>query len=205
MDVFINSNLPEQSQKLKKFLNPKVIFIILGIVVLVEIVYAVKVLTSPVAPPPSRATQAVSASSGGAITLNSAKTTYKVKEPVSVSVDISTGGKRIGGGDVIIRFDPKVLEATPAGLVTGQVFGEYPLKSVDPKAGVIAISGISSSEEGFSGSGQFAIVNFRAKAAGTTPLTIEYQKDSTTDSNLVEISTSQDILENIRNLQLTIQ
>lgn len=206
MDVFINQNLPEQPKRVKRlFAHPKIIFVVLGLVILIEIIYAVKVLSSPVAPPPPKTTQAAIVSSGGSISLNSPKTSYKVKEVVAVTVDINTGGKRIGGADLIIRFDPKVLEATPAGLLAGPTFDEYPLKFVDAKNGLISISGISSSGNGFSGSSLFATLNFRAKAAGTTPLTVEYQKDSTTDSNLVEISSSKDILENVRNLQLTVQ
>lgn len=206
MDTFISSNLPDNPQKAKKFLShPKIIFAILGAIILFELIYAVKVLNTPVASQSQKKTQAAVKTSGGTISLNSAKTSYKVKEQVSVTIGVETGGKVVGGADVIIHFDPKVLEATPSAILEGKIFGEYPLKSVDNKNGLISISGITTSGEGFTGLGEFATLNLRAKAVGNTSLTVEYQKNSTTDSNLVEAATSKDVLENIRNLQLTVQ
>lgn len=197
-------DLNVQLNNQQKRFNPKIIFIILGIILLVEVVYAIRVLTAP-APtsPPPVVTDVQKA--GGKISLNTPKTNFVVKEVVPVSVMVDTGGHTLSGADLIIRYDPKILEATKGAGVKGKIFDEYPLMSVDTKNGLIAISGISNLQ-GFVGSGQFAIINLKAKSPGKTILTIDFaDKNVTTDSNLVEATTSKDILEQAESISLEVR
>ncbi len=190
------------------FAGPKIIFAILGVVVLAEVVYAVRTLNTStpafVSSPPVAKVN-VQKEVPGKISLSASKTSYKVEETIPVSVMVDSGGHSLDGADLIIRFDPKVLEATPGSLIAGSIFDEYPLLSVDAKAGIISASGVSSLRPGFKGVGQFIIVGFKAKVKGNTSLTIDFTKDSTSDSNLVEKGTSKDILEIVDNLDIDIQ
>ncbi|OGE29599.1 hypothetical protein A2867_00355 [Candidatus Daviesbacteria bacterium RIFCSPHIGHO2_01_FULL_40_11] len=214
LKVYTNIRMSSQSNKrqmLEKIKNlfsgPKIIFTILGIVVLLEVVYAAKVLTSPTpSPPPTGKSRAGIQLSAGKISLITPKTNYQVAEVVPVSVMIDTGSHTIDGVDLIVRFDPKALEATTAGLTKGGILNEYPLMAVDAEAGLISISGTGSSDEGFTGTGQFATLNLRGKIPGRTSLTIDFIKEGvTTDSNIVDFVTSKDILGSVANLELNIK
>lgn len=193
--------------KFKKFLaGPKIIFVILGIILVIEIIYAVSVLSTPTPAPPLPVieTSTSSEKTPGRISLISAEKTLKVGNTLSVSVNIDTGGHFVDGVDLIVRFDPKVMEATPGGLAKGTILDEYPLLSLDERKGAISISGISSLKKGYRGSGEFATLIFKAKARGRTNIVVDFKKGSTTDSNLVENTASKDILDTVDNLELNI-
>lgn len=203
-----NINVQVFSQeKPTKFLSlPKIIFIILGLIVLVEVVYAVKVLITPSpAPVISLSKQTAIQKGVSKISLTTSKATFNINKVVPVAVMVDTGNRSISGADLIVRFDPKILDITSSGLVKGAIFNEYPLISADSKTGMITISGISNEKSGFKGTGQFAMINFKAKSAGKASLTIDSKKGSTANSNLVDIDTSKNILETVDNLEITIQ
>lgn len=181
----------------------KIIFAILGIVLLGEFIYAVRVLTSPIPSPPPKSPSIQK--TVGKISLTVPKTSFSVTEVVPVSVIVDTAGQTVDGVDLVVHFDPKILEASSAGMIQGRIFDEYPAVLVDSKKGLIAISGIASLENSFKGTGTFAAINLRAKTPGKTSLIIDFQKGSTTDSNLVETATSKDILEVVDNLELDIR
>lgn len=203
MDNF-NIEINDQLKKTKSFFSgPKIIFVILGAILIVEFVYAVKTLTLPTPPPVVR--KATIQKGVGKITLNVPKTVYRVNEVIPVSVRLDSGGRTLDGADLIIRFDPRVLEATPGSLIAGSIFDEYPLLSADMKKGLVSVSGVNSTRVGFKGTGQFITVNFKARAKGNTSLIIDFEKGSTSDSNLVETGTSKDILEEVGNLELSVQ
>lgn len=197
-------------KKIKTFLSlPKAIFLILGIILLIELIYAVRVLIIPVPTPRpvnSAVNQVVTQHKAGRISLVASKKIYRVNEVVPVSVLVNTGGSMLDGVDLIVHFNPKILQATPAGLVKGKILDDYPTLAVDSNKGLISISGISNVKNGYEGTGLFALINLRAKAPGATSLTIDFQgKAVTTDSNLVESTTSKDILEQVDNLELNVQ
>lgn len=186
------------------FSGHKIVFAILGVVLLAEVIYAAKILIFSTPPPPPARKTGIQ-QTAGKISLTTPKTNYKVNEIVPVSVIIDTGGRTVDGVDLVVRFDPKVLEATPGGLVKSGIFDEYPLVALDKKTGLISISGVSSLSKGYTGIGQFATLNLRAKFSGKTALTIDFNKGSTTDSNLTEVGTSRDLLEVVGNLELIVQ
>lgn len=188
----------------KFFSGPKIIFAILGIIILAEVVYAVRALSTPVSPP-APVKKVTTVVSSGKISLNTPKKIYAVGEVIPVSVTIDSGGHSLNGADLIVHFDPKVLEASTGALIAGSIFDEYPLLSVDAKKGLLSVSGVDSLRPGFKGIGKFIFVNFRAKAKGAAFLTIDFTKGSTSDSNLVDKGTSKDILEKVDNLDVNIQ
>lgn len=190
----------------KFFIGPKIIFLVLGIAILIEAIYAVKVLTAPIpAPPPFSTSNDNVQLSGGSILLNTGKTNIALGETVSIKVLIATGGHILDGADVIMRFDPKIFEASQTGLIKGRIFDEYPLVSINSNSGVVSVSGVNSLKNGFKGTGQFMSLNLKAKAKGKSVVTVDYQQNSTSDSNLVEANTSRDILESVGRLELNVQ
>lgn len=200
MDNQTVPNIPKPSI-LKRLSLPKLIFIILGVVIVVELIFAVKSLRQT-APSPTKKLLPVS---GGSISLVSQKREYKVGDVVPVSVRVSTGGHPTDGTDLILKFDPKVLEATRSALRAGKIYSEYPLMSVDP-AGLIRISGIATlKDKVFNGIGVLAFIDFKARSAGKTALTVEFTQGKTDDSNIVEAKSAKDILEKAYNLELTVK
>ncbi|MBI4035998.1 hypothetical protein HY383_03535 [Candidatus Daviesbacteria bacterium] len=208
VQVFSQQNNQKKFDKVKNFLTiPRVVFSILGIIVLIEVISVVKVLItrSSSVVTQTNNNQVSMVSTISKISLNTTKTSLRVGEVVPVTVVVDTGEKAVSGADLIVRFDLKVLEASGTAIIKGKIFDEYPLASVDVKNGLISISGISSLNKSFKGSGQFALINFKAKIPGKTSLTVDFKKGSTTASNLVEAATSKNILEQVDNLELEIR
>lgn len=168
-----------------------------------ELIYAIRVLTLPAPLPAGRIPMQPQV---GKIALNAPRNTYRIGEVVPVTVTVDTGSRVVDGVDLIIHYDPKILEASSGGLLKGSILEEYPTMAIDSAKGLISISGISALQNGFKGKGLFATINLKAKIAGKTSLAIDFEgKGSTTDSNLVESSTSKDILEQVVNLELLVQ
>lgn len=208
VQIFSQPNNQKWFDKVKNYLTiPKIIFFILGIIILVEIIITIRSMIAPVsAPPVSKINnQGMVEAIAPRISLNVSKTSFRSGEGVPVSVFINTGGKSLSGADLIIRFDPKFMEATQGAVLKGAIFDEYPLASVDTKKGLVSISGIDNLQNSFKGVGQFALINFKTKLPGKTSVTIEFIKGATTASNLVEAATSKNILEQVDNLELEIQ
>lgn len=202
-------NAPTPLPKKKFFginFTPKIIFIILGIVVLIEIIIAVKNLTAPVATPVTLVGNTNrSIPKVATISLTTAKTAYKIGEIIPVSVTVDTAGRLIDGVDFILQYDPKILEVKDQDIIKGTLFDDYPLAAVDSSRGLVTMSGISNAQNGILVSGQFVTINFKAKARGKTALTIDFQKDTTIHSNLVEASTLSNVLGQVNNLEINIQ
>lgn len=210
MDNFnISTNNPYiEPEKKNFFKSHKIIFLILGLIVLIEIIYAVRVLTAPASSSPALLQTEEQPGSEGKISLTVTQSSYNKGDMIAVSVKIDTSGHEISGTDLIVSYNPKILEATSSGLVKGKIFDEYPLISADQSTGMISISGVAGVNKragGFKGSGEFAVINFKAKEAGPAVLAVSFQKGSTTESNLVEAGTSQNILEAVDNLEIEIQ
>lgn len=202
----LNAQVFSQPEKSKKFSAVKIIFLILGVIIVGELIYAGRMLIFPTKSSPALLplVKAPARKTAGIISLTTPKATVNVKDIVPVAVVIDTGGHLIGGADLVINFDPKFLEVNTNNLIKGKIFDEYPLLSVNK--GIIAISGINNSKNVFTGKDQFAVINFTAKQPGNTIVTVEFKsKGVTTDSNLVEVETSKDILEKVESLKLNIQ
>lgn len=206
VQIYNQQNQPKAFEKIKNFLTiPKVIFIILGVIILIELISAIRILTAPVSPVLSKVNPVSVKPTDGKILLGTSKTNFHIGEMVPIAVTIDTGGHGIAGADLILHFDPQVLEATSGSAIKGKTFDDYPLVSVNAKNGLVSISGIDNLNNHFKGTGLFAMINFRAKAAGQTQLTIDFQKGSTTSSNLVDVTSSKNILGQVNSLQLKIQ
>lgn len=181
----------------------RIIYPILGIVLIVELILGLKTLLAPL---PKAQIQKLQPISGARIVLVSSKTAIKVGESVPVTIRVVTSGHNTVGTDLALSFDPKILQADTNSFIRGKIYSDYPLVSIDSKIGTIKVSGTTSSvKQGFNGVGELGTINFIAKAAGETTLTVDFKKGSTDDSNVVDVNDSKDVLENVHNLKLTIK
>lgn len=186
----------------KKWLAPKALFVVLGVVIAAEVIFAIRTLTQPTPAPLPRAKEVSIVAS---ISLASNKTNYSVGDSVPIIIKVDTGGHKTAGSDVILHFDPKALEASgAASFVKGVIYKDYPHLEVSSK-GRVAVSGIGPADANFSGAGVLSTVNLKAKAKGVTKVTVEFTPPSSTDSNILDSESSQDILEKVEDLNLIIK
>lgn len=183
---------------------PKIILIVLALGVLIEVGLSIKTLMTPV-PVPKVAK--VNFIREGVLLLLTKKSEYRVGEIVPVLVRIDSGGHSVEGVDTFINFDNKRLLASSSAVIRGHAFGEFPQIGVDQKKGVIRISGVSGVKgTSFSGLAELATINFKAIATGDAAASLDFiSKGSTTDSNVIEAGTSNDILGRVVNLKVTIK
>lgn len=135
------------------------------------------------------------------------KTQYQIGETVPITIKLVTGGKSTDSTDIVLKYDPQLLEASGSGFVdVGRIYPDYPVANFDNIRGIAQVSGASlSSEAGFSGIGTFAVVTFKAKAAGKTSVAFEHESGSTADSNIVLSGTAKDILSQVKNANIMIE
>jgi hypothetical protein len=197
---------------IKKLFKPKVIFSALALVVIVELFLAYQSFNQP------KDLQNKTALLGsqikpyeiedlveGKIKLSAEKKEFKLNENVPVSILVSTGGHPTDGTDVILTYDRNILEASPAAVINGNTYQEFPIKDVDNQKGIIRISGLSViSKEEFSGLGILATINFKAKKVGTASVKVSFIKDETADSNIIESRYARDILSSVEGVDLVI-
>lgn len=193
---------PIQDQKpfFKRLFSFKILLLIVLVVGLIEGYFLMKSFTLPFSPPPI-----VEAIKGGEINLIPSKDKLKVNEGTRVVIKISTGGRATQGTDVILKFDPKFLKVNASSLHKGEIYPDFPVFSINNKEGIIKISAISPSKnKTFKGVGILAFLDFIAKQSGNTKITVEFEKNKTDDSNIIEAGTSNDILEKVNQIDLSI-
>lgn len=181
----------------------RIIFPILVVVLVLELLYGLKTLLAPL---PKSTKQSLQPISGAKISLISPKSSYKVGENVPISIRVFTSGHSTSGTDLVLKFNPKTLDATLADFTKGKIYDDYPQVTIDSQNGIIRASGVSSANKtGFNGIGEFGVVNFKAKSVGESALTIDFQPNLTSESNVVDSETIKDVLEKVYNLKVAIQ
>lgn len=180
---------------------PKIIFALLGIILVIELYFAFKTFSSPIT-----LLRKVAPITSGKISLIAKQNTFKVGDIVPVLVRISTGGHSTIGTDISVKFDPNFLEASgSANFKRGSTYRDYLNIKIDGTAGTIKVSGISSAKStGFNGIGEFGGITFRALRSGKTTVALEYQPNQTILSNITEAGTSKNVLGEVYNLNLNI-
>lgn len=200
--VFISpeGNLPQDKRKL----NPRFVVVIILVVVGLVVFSLMRSPSLSSKTQTARTNQPMKQSSKPRIILVADKKEYKVGDGVILLIGLGTGGKKTAGADVILDFNNKMLEASQSTLFPGNLYPEYPLLSVDQKAGKIRVSGNSSQGEGFFGEGVLATAILKATKAGKAKVTVDFTPGSTTDSNIVGDS-EKDLLEEVGNLEVEIK
>lgn len=201
--VYQSENQPPKRNLLANIFRPRTIFFLLIAIVAVEVILGFKTLLTPITG--GKIIKPNPLSPGQAILLTK-ESKYSLGEKVPVTVKVSTGGHTTSGTDLVLRYNPKFLEATPGSFLKGRIYADYPTVTVDSAHGIMRISGVTSpNKPGFNGSGDFGIVNFTAKAKGVVEVVVDYQKDSTSDSNMLQSGTSKDILGKVTNVKITVR
>lgn len=185
----------------RRFFTFKILILTLVLLGAIEGFYLFKSYSASTIPPPPQ----VEGIKGGEIVLLSSKDTLKINEGVRVTIKISTGGRPTRGSDVILKFDPDYLEGATSSIYKSRVYPEFPQVSLDNKSGILKISAVSpESNVTFNGVGTLAFLDFKAKKAGKTTISIDFEKNKTGDSNIIEAGSSNDILEKVNELNLNI-
>lgn len=195
--------------KIKAFLfsGYRWIFTLLALALIVELIWALKTLGGnttviPSLPVLTNTPQEI-VTQNGSITLSVSQTIFKVGDKIPVSINIDSI-KATDGADVIINYDPKLLTVSKIAEV-GKIYDDYPLNVFDNAAGKISISGISSNPSGAVAKGLFGTVILEAKAPGKTQISVDFVKNGTTDSNIIETKTSKELLGRVGNVEVEIK
>lgn len=198
----MDNNLPsveiieEPLRKKPKLLNARIIFAILGVVIIVEMILLIQTFLSP----PAKILEVPRPVSEGQIIIHSDKSNMPVGDNAIITVKISTGGRTTDGVDLVLHFDPEKLEAKA--ITKGAAYQEYPVESVDNSNGIIRVSGIT--QTGFNGMDVLTQIEFKAKSSGKTTISAEFKPGVTTDSNIIETGSTNDILGAVYNADLII-
>lgn len=146
----------------------------------------------------------------GSVVLSAPKNVLKVGEKVTVSVSIDSNNVPTDGTDLVITYDPKILSIETVGaqqkpLVVNNMYSEYPSNAVEPKEGIISVSGITSNKSGVFVKGIFGSMIFKAVSPGKSTISIKFEPDSTTDSSIIETKTGRDILGKVAGIELEVK
>ena len=184
----------------KSFNNKKaLIFVAVSFFVVVELIWGInylKTLPQPSAP--------VAAETGALLSFSPAQKVVRVGEEFEVELILDTKSVKTSGTDVIINYDPTVVEVL--NVRPGLLYQKYPLNEVDAASGKIGFSGIATSPKAFSGKGTLAYLKLKPLKAGVATLGIEFTKDVTTDSNVVQAgSGGKDVLEKVINAYYSVK
>ena len=176
-----------------------IIFVLVSFFVVGELVWGInylKTVPQPQAP--------VAAETGALLGFSPAQKIVKVGEEFEVELTLDTKGVATSGTDVIINYDPTVVEVL--NVRPGLLYQKYPLNEVDAVGGKIGFSGIAEPPKTFAGSGTLAYLKLKALKAETATLNIQFEKGVTTDSNVVQAaSNGKDILDRVINAYYSVK
>lgn len=164
---------------------------------------AVGVLTVTSRANPNQNLSTKASESNASLSLSPINGTYdltsKVTYPVGIIMD--SGGKAIDGVDVVISYDPAKVKIVDSTVTSASVFENIPANSA--AGGKIRFSGLTFNAKPVSG----IIGTFRIQpiAKGNVEFSFEFTPGSTTDSNIADHASAQDILGKVTNAKFTIK
>lgn len=218
------SRLSHQYNFIKR--NIKKIFIILIAVLLLESLWAINfVNSSRTAGNSGNSSQSNSFDSSigtrepGALTpiatmyLDPDANTVSIENEFELAVVINTGDRQINGADSVIGYDPNMLtvidgyaEVPGIQVKPGSIYNSLLINSVDPVEGKINLTGsrLSKSTPAYQGTGNFAIIRFKAINTGSTEINLILDPTIAKTSSVVEAETSANILTGTGNATIQI-
>ena len=199
-------NIPTPPPNLPK--NKRWIYLVAAIavvVIVVELVWAYTVfyIPSQQAQEQPLAVIPVETPKGASISLTTPQASVSIGSTFDVNIDVAST-IMTDGTDLIITYDPTLLQVNDPVFTSG-LYTEYPVNKVDPKTGIITLSGISSETSGVLASGNMGYIQFKAIATGSADISIKYLPGATNESNVIETGTGRDILNTVNNLEVNIQ
>lgn len=195
--------------KIKSLITKKIILGLFGFIIVAELIWAGWTLFKP---QPGQIIPIINQQipeTPTIIKLDTQTPQVKVGGKFTVSIQLSSD-KNTDGSDIIIKFDPNLLGVEPVGtqklpVILGSLYQDYPVNTLDAKTGEIVISGISTAQGGVLGNGLLGSIVFTAKKPGEARIAIDFTKGSTTDSNVLQTGTGEDILSAVEDLNINIQ
>lgn len=140
---------------------------------------------------------------GSTLSLSPATGTFNKNCNFSLQVLLDTGGNDTAGTDVILNYDTTRFIANK--ISNGSIYPDYPGNNIDTQTGKVLISGLASATSSYKGSGILATVDFtvlESAPAGATQIKFDFDpndKSKTTDSNVVEVGTMVETLNQVVN------
>lgn len=143
------------------------------------------------------------------LSLSPSSGTFNKGCPFNLDINLDTQSAETDGTDAILLYDNTRLTANSIDTELPQkIYNDYPGSNIDEAAGKITVSGLSSVSTAFNGRGTLAKIYFTVKDTAATGLTqVKFDFTSggkTTDSNVVERGSVQDILTSVTNGNYTI-
>lgn len=203
--IYVTQNFNQHTPRW--WMSRNFIMIVVGVVILVEGVWAGYTLIKPVTK------SEINKSLSGAVTKPESEASITITGDKEVKVGnvikadvVIDSNSLIDGVDLLVKYDPKFLEPIDSSspMKLGTLFGSYPVNAIDSQ-GLITISGAAQKDnEAFKGTNTFGSISFRAKQAGSTTVSLDFTPQSTKDTNIIESSSGNDILKKVSNLELNI-
>jgi hypothetical protein len=164
-------------------------------------------------PPPPAGDNTSSSGTGPTLALTPTSKSATVNEEFTIDLMLDTMGTAIDGIDVFsIRFNPAILQVVDSNTTTAGVqIGAEALiprtvsNKVDNAKGTIQLSQITDGGNSYTGKGKIATIRFKAKAKGSSDLTFDFTKGSTTDTNVSGGGGGVDRLNAVINSKITVQ
>jgi len=144
----------------------------------------------------------------GLVAVEFDKETATVGENLEVKILIDTQGKEIDGFDIILQFDPQdwAVLNPQVSLVETAAFAQYPVNLIDPIAGKVQLSGLTSLESSFTGEMVVGSFLLQPQRAGKLNLEVYFEGEGEgVDTNLAEKGTGEDILGDVINGEIIIE
>lgn len=124
----------------------------------------------------------------------------------SVNIEVNTEGDLSDAANALVHYNPAEIEIVDADsglpgtqIRSGNAYEAYVDNTVIPADGLIRLTGFSFIRQ-LSGTATFGTIIFRGRPGVTdTALTVEFVAGSTTDSNIAEFLTSDDLLTGVTN------
>jgi hypothetical protein len=139
--------------------------------------------------------------SGATLSLSPSVGTFNKGCSFSVDIKVNTEGALTDGTDAVLLYDTTRFKAV--NIKNGTIYADYSGTNIDSQRGRILISGLSSVNSPFSGSGNLATINFLVLDTAPVGLgQIKFDFDpqnptKTTDSNVVQRGLGSDILSQV--------
>jgi len=188
-------------------MNKKVITILI-IFLFIELVWAAVYLTkkTPQEKQPISQTEPTNQQNPPTLSFSPSTSSPTLDQPFQIAILIDTKEKSITAADIIISYDPTILQIDETGIAVTNAFPSYPLIKVDSQEGIISITGTTQDpkDSPLEGRKEFVTLTFTPIKQGPTQLSFIFEKDSTTDSNLIEPTQIKDILEKVENGSYTV-
>lgn len=144
------------------------------------------------------------------VTLKTSPAGSALGQPVDIEIWVDTGGYPTQSADIVLKYDPLAFEPLATSSATyfkkGKIYPDISFVDLNTQEGLFEVSGIvGPGGEGFNGIGMMGALRLKAKKAGTTQVTMEFDKNSTRVSNVLQSGSGENILTAAQPLQLTIK